>query len=256
MKDVKFSISLIVQAANAVLQKDIKLATRIEKGEFNQVFIVETDSERFVMRVFRHGHWPEDGKLLWIENQLTAYSIPHAKVIYYSRSNDYFPHGFMIIEFVQGKNGSDAMVDGDLSFDDFHKKLAVVLSGIHAIPIAKFGLIHSGEGEFSDLVEYKMNKLQKDRQKLSEIPDLDIRFIDRIEEKVREVFSRYSDKLYPVLVHGDATPDNSIVTPDGNIVLVDWDAATADTWICDYAWLTYWGSHMSHLVLERNDNHG
>jgi thiamine kinase-like enzyme len=45
-------------------------------------------------------------------------------------------------------------------------------------------------------------------------------------------------KLKPVLVHTDANPGNCIITPEGELVLIDWDNARGLFWVQDVAYLT------------------
>lgn len=237
----------IFKAIEDILSKKVTEIERTKKGEFNKVFIVTTEKNKYAVRIFRHTHWPEEGKLHWIEQQLTLHSIPHAKLLHYSRETNYFPHGFMISEYIHGINGSEAILSGKTSFAEYHQKLAQLLYQIHNINIDQYGLISNGKGEYPTLLEYKQRKLQSDVDKINSIPDFDISLTQQASEYIVATLNTYQSKLHPALVHGDATPDNTIYTAQGEIVLVDWDGALADCWIRDYSWITYWGSHMSEI---------
>jgi Ser/Thr protein kinase RdoA (MazF antagonist) len=234
-------------AVDQTLHTKVLSVSKIDKGEFNKVFKVETQDKIIIARVFRHSHWPEEGKVQWIEEALLKNNIPHAKVLHYSRDNQYFDNGFMLTEYIEGQNGSDAIVNGNISFEEFHEKLAYVLSLINQIPIKQYGLINNGEGEYKTLVEYKFKQLTKDLEKLSQVNDFDQSFLPKTENKIRETLTKFESRLHPVLVHADATPVNSIYTNEGQVILIDWDGALAESWIRDYSWMTYSGSHLSQL---------
>lgn len=235
----------VSNAVSEALSTEVNSVSKIIKGELNHVYKVATTDGNLVIRVFRHIHWPEDGKLEWIEKQLTAYNIPHARTTYYSRENTYFPNGFMVSEFVEGTNGKDAICDGEITFDALHEKLAELLYQIHKIPVKNFGLICGGNGQYNSLEEVKLKKVTKSLEKVKDVAELDNSVVEFITNKIKLTLLKYKDRFKPQLVHGDATPDNTIYTKDGQIILIDWDGALADTWIRDYAWITYFGSHFS-----------
>jgi hypothetical protein len=83
---------------------------KMTQGDVNEVYKVETKQGPLIVKVFSNSLWPEDGKLEWIEKQLTRYEIPHARTLYYSRDDACFPHGLMISECVEGGNAAEAKV--------------------------------------------------------------------------------------------------------------------------------------------------
>ncbi len=241
--DIKLAIS-------KVLNIDVTIISKIEEGEVNHVYKVQTNAGNFVARIFRHSHWPEPGKLEWIEKQLTLHKIPHPKTIFYSRSQEHFSNGFMISEFAEGQSGKEAITSGLVSFEMFHQKLAVLLYQVHSIPVSKFGLVNNGEGQNNSLRELKVTKVKKIIDQLNSASKEAASQIESIQDIVDSGLSRYEGKLKPVLIHGDPTVDNIIYTPQGELMLVDWDGALADSWLRDYSWITYFGSGLSQGSLE------
>jgi aminoglycoside phosphotransferase (APT) family kinase protein len=231
----------IIHAVANVLQTNILQASKIAQGEVNHVYKMQTDKQTYIARVFRHAHWPEDGKLPWIETQLTKHTIPHAKTVYYSRENTYFPHGFMLSEYIDGISGSEAILQHHISFEEYHEKLAFLLNQIHQILVDKFGKINNSNGEYDNFIEYRLDDIPA---KLDEYMDQN-GYTKKIEEKILDILTPYESRLKPVLVHADPSLDNTIVTPDKKIILIDWDGALSETWIRDFSWITYWGSHLS-----------
>ncbi|MDQ3098792.1 MAG: aminoglycoside phosphotransferase family protein [bacterium] len=228
-----------------ILKSQVVSSSKITQGEVNHVYTVTTENSVVIARVFRRPHWPEDGKLPWIEEHLTKNGIPHAQTLYYSRDDTYFPYGLMISDFVAGKNGIDAICDGDVSFETFHEKLAKLLKQVHSIEIKKFGQINNGAGQYDNYIDYRVNKLPTRLNQITDDSDFDPLMVQKIETVVRKNLESLENKFKPVLVHGDPTPDNTIYTSDGQIILIDWDGALSDIWLWDYAWMTYWGSHLS-----------
>ncbi len=231
--------------SKAGLQK-VENFKRLTHGEQNYVYKVKTTSSYYVLRVFREKWWPEEDKPLWIEKEFIKYSIPHAKIIYQSRLSNVFPFGFMIMEFLDGENGESVIKNGKLSFEEFHKNLFLSLSKIHQIKIKKYGLIKAGEGEFETYAEFKLNDFRDKKEELLKLKDFNSSLLDGLEVKIKETLSKFEDLFSPTLVHGDATPDNSIYTEDGEVILIDWDDGRSGIWFDDYAWITYCGSHITN----------
>src|SRR6266567_4313545 len=82
-------------AVQRVLSRPVIACHQLLGGKVNYVYRLETRDQSFVAKVFKRG-WPEDGKLPWIEQQLTKFSVPHAKLIHYLTGDPHFPHGFTI----------------------------------------------------------------------------------------------------------------------------------------------------------------
>jgi aminoglycoside phosphotransferase (APT) family kinase protein len=250
MTDTKFRYSkeidaLVSEATENALNTTVVSTIKIDQGEVNHVYKVVTDTDTIIVRVFRHQHWPEEGKIPWIEQALTQHDIQHAKTKFYSRKSLYFPNGFMISEYISGKSGSDAILQGDVTFDEFHQKLAILLSQIHAIPIEKYGQINNGKGQFSNFLEYRVSKVSSRMESVRGAEGISDSLIQIIIERVPQLLQPFETRFKPVLVHGDPTPDNTIYTPEGEVILIDWDGALSETWLRDYSWITYWGSHLS-----------
>ena len=103
-------------------------ALKMTRREVNEVYQVETRQSLVVGKVFSNSLWPEDGKLEWIEKQLTRCEAPHARTLYYSRDDAYFPHGLMISEYVEGRNAAEALAGGSLSLEEYCSKVGALLN--------------------------------------------------------------------------------------------------------------------------------
>jgi len=235
----------VTLALSGVTRQQVYDCVRAGEGEVNKVYIIEVmGGEKYVLKVFRWRHWPEDDKIRWLEMQLSGSGVVFPKTLFYTREQKIFPYGFMVSEFVDGDLGKVAIAQGKIGFIEFHKHLANLLNELHKVEVAKYGVIGFGKGEQMSLVNYQMDVIRTRWMKVSTVVRLDVG-LGEIEERVKSVLENNVKELMPVVNHGDATPDNVIVAKNGELVLIDWDGAVADAWIRDFAWITYFGSHMT-----------
>lgn len=233
----------VIKAVTGILQIKVNGLKRITKGEQNFVYKVSSGKTNYIVRVFKEKWWPEEDKYIWIDDNLTKHDILHTKVLHYTRNDKYFPFGFMILEFIEGINGEEAIKNGMISFKEFHQKLFKVLDKVHSIPVERFGLIKKGKGEYRSYVDYKLGTLKGSINEIRKIPGFEIELLKNAESMSKTILEKTDFR--PVLTHGDATPCNTIYTSDGNVILIDWDDARAGAWFDDYAWILYCGSHIS-----------
>src|SRR5262245_12070847 len=240
--------SLIKRAVESVLNTVVMDSTKMTRGQVNYTYKVETKDCPFIVKVFKRD-WPEDGKLPWIEQQLTHYKIPHAKLIYYSRDDSYFPHGFTISEYIEGQNALDAIAGGSLPLDAYCSEIGVLLRGVHQIPAHQYGYIGNGSGGmYSSFIEHKLiHEVQERLWEVEETGLLEKDIYRRIEGKVIRQLGPFEYRFKPVLIHADPVPKNAIWTTDHRLILIDWDEAIAGAWIADFTQLTYWHYYSNFL---------
>lgn len=244
----------IVKAIENDLKVKIISVAKIITGEFNYSYKIITDKGSVIARVFRERNSPEDGKLEWIEKKLTEHNIPQAKTLFLTREDKFFPYGYMVQEFVEGKNGFDSIMDGDITFEEYFNKLAPLLQKVHQISVQGYGSIHTGKGEFKTFYASKLNFIKKLRKRMEKFNDVNPSIHEAI-LKVVEKLKNYEHLFKPVLVHGDPPPGNGIITKSGELILIDWDNAGSGIWITEYAGLTYRGAYMwQHKLSEEERN--
>ncbi len=66
--------SLIKRAAERVLNTAVAVSAKMTQGQVNYVYKIEAGGRKFIVKAFKRG-WPEEGKLSWIERQLTQYEV-------------------------------------------------------------------------------------------------------------------------------------------------------------------------------------
>lgn len=214
----------------------VRNVIQLTNGEVNYVFRVETEKRVFVIRIFRQPSTQAAQKLLWIEEQLSQRGVAHAKIIHITATHPVFKNGWMLQEFIVGVSGWDYM-QGTQKLPEFYEKLGRVLAQIHAIPLERFGDINNGKGEHEHYIAANERYVHTVVEKLKSVITLPA---DSEAKMVQELgrLRAIEPKLKPVLVHTDANPGNCIITPEGELVLIDWDNARGLFWVQDVAYLT------------------
>jgi hypothetical protein len=247
--------STVISAVEHDLHTKVHAAEKLDSGEFNYSYKIATDNNPLIARIFRERNSPVDGKLEWIENQLSSHHITHAKMVFYTRENNYFPFGYMVSDFLSGKDGKKAIFEGDISFEEFFNKLAVLLHQIHEIPTVGFGEVRNGRGEYDTYYDSKVGLYESLHEKLKPLSDIETTTHERVFREVQKLIE-FESMFSSVLLHGDPPPGNSILRPNGNLVLIDWDNTKCGSWIDEYTGLSTRGAFMwQHELTEeaRND---
>lgn len=214
-------------------------------GDIHWVYKVRTRNRNLLARVPRSPDWPDSKKLPAVYGLLDGARIPHARLLFRDRTKKFFPCGLEISEYVEGQNGRAAILKKKISFSDFHRRLGALVKRAHSIKLQKFGSLTTGKTS-ADFLACRFHKLDENLLKFRG-QDFTPNLGPKIKLKVSQLFAGAKSKIAPVLVHGDPTPDNCVFTPQGKIVLVDWDNAHGGFWLEDFAWLTYFGSHLSFI---------
>ena len=231
-------------AAESVLGERVRRVSRLPFGNVNAVFKVETKSRACAFKVFRYEVWPEDGKLLWVESQLTLRGVPHARLIHYTRERAHFPFGFSVCEFAEGDNCKGLIRAGRLAPAAFGERAASFLKRVHAIGVARYGYIGAGCGMEEDFTGWLLAcEVFDNLRKIDDGSRLAETLRPRFERAVEPVLRRFESRFAPALVHYDCTPKNGLLDAEGRLLFVDWDESVAAPWLMDYAALTYWYSY-------------
>ncbi len=230
----------VVPAVEKALRAKVLRTSKVKGGEVNHVYKVETSDKTVLVRVFRYKDWPEDGKLEWIEKQFVKHRIPHAKLLFYTRSKKYFPNGFMISEYIKGESADEAVRNGNLSRKDFYSRVGALLKKVHEIQLKKFGDWHGEYGTDKDILSFVLPRMARRMDQLKKTKYYNKKISLKITEKVSNLLGPLTDKLKPVLTHGDPGKDNCIWSSNKKLILVDWDNARSSVWVRDYADLMFW----------------
>jgi len=201
-------------------------------GSMNYVFKVETNQGTVVARIFAKKDFPNYKKLLWIDKALKRARVDTAGIIFCTRKNDPFRFGYMLTEFVEGKDGWSAIRKGDVSLQKYFETFGRLLKRIHAIRLTKNCPLKtsSPKGNYG----WFKGVLRKFARKssLSEKDHI------QIQDFIINTLSHYSRRCKKVLCHCDPGLQNHIYTKNGKIILVDWDLAEIDIFFRDFSVIT------------------
>ncbi len=142
MKNDEIKHNLTVdKTLKSAIERDTKYkVVRIKKllgGSMNQVFKVETDQGTIVARVFSKKDFPDIKKLIWIDNALQKASIDTAKILFCTKKTKPFRFGYMLVEFVEGKNGWNAIRSDEISLQRYFERFGTIVKRIHAVKFTK-----------------------------------------------------------------------------------------------------------------------
>ncbi|MBI4087477.1 MAG: aminoglycoside phosphotransferase family protein [Candidatus Liptonbacteria bacterium] len=242
-KPLKYSKQLdgaVIQAAEEALKISVLNAAKIMNGSVNHVYrVCLQDGSVVAVRVFGEEFWPPNGKLALVERMLDEHEIAHARILHHTRDNRHFPYGFMITEFVEGTTCSEA-IGTKISSAEFYGRLGRLLKKVHRIKFPVYGDMGEHKKVSSDFVTYMLRDIENCLDAMEQLKLLDSGARMSVYELVQGTLQPHVQKFEPVLVHWDAGPENCVLRPDGELVLVDWDNAQSHIWIQDYAVLTYW----------------
>lgn len=232
----------------------VKSIKRIEMGEVSYVYKVNTKEKgNLLTKIFKISEFvPPVGKFEWIEGQLEKNEVPVAKTILITRDSGYFPYGYMVQEFIEGKSGFDAIMDGDIPFEEFFNQLVVILQKIHDISPDRFGEFPEWAGKPKPLSEVEITAYQRNFERLSPLKDIDPSVHEIVLAQVQKL-KEYDGLFKPCLIHGDPGSSNTIITNEG-IVIIDWDNAKIGTWVEEYAGMTFRGAFMHQYKTDKERN--
>ena len=230
-----------------VLKTEVLSVKRILQGEISYAFRVQTQQGTVLAKVLKFKDWPNVKALIKVSGLLKKHKIAHPEIIFYSNKIANFPNGFLIQNYIEGTNCRKAILDGRISFAKYHYLIGKLLREVHHVKLERFGRLTKPFPKNTNYFDNRFAYLAKHLNEFNGTKLLPNNTQSILEEKVKLLLARIPLKFFPVLTHGDATPDNCILTPEGKLVLIDWDNSEASIWLEDFAWLTYCGSHMSSM---------
>ena len=235
---------VILRAVEKVLKSKVLDIKKMGYGEVNHVYKIKTEKNTVIARVFGYSDRPANGKLQWIEKQLTKHHILHAKLLYYPRNSKYFRYGFMLSEFVDGLNGSQDYDKGIHTLSQSYKQSGKILRKIHQIKSKRYGNINYGQGQYPDYLEMELKKVKKTINVLIKHKAFPADISEKVATVIRTCLEPYKHTFHPVLIHGDASRENSIWAKGKEFILVDWDNAKFSIWMRDFIEYSFWWMHL------------
>ncbi len=204
----------------------------------NSVYSFESDGEGYIFKLFRSKYWPENDKLQFVNRVLRQHKIPCAELIVFTRDDPEYPNGYLIERKIEGTT-ADKMHFTQEEEAAFYKKLAVLVSEIHRIPLNGFGYIGNGEGGEDSMYACFVDEFDERVEGLEEKGVYTAEELCSMKAILMDAFKCFDD-LPAVLCHGDLSKKNVMVQDDGALVLIDWDDAMGYNWMADISRFTFW----------------
>lgn len=200
---------------------DIKKCEILGHGEHNMNYVLKTDKENFVLRIYANTQFDNSKKEFEIMKRLNGKFSP--KALYLDTSKEFIAQDYMIQKFIAGK-----------ILKEFNKnnisKVASLLKEIHKIKNIKKDREWKkpiGDWTKNNLLE-NSKFLGKEFNK--EIENLYHEVLNRL-EKIRPFVEKYKRTS---LTHDDPIPENFMEKDNGELVLIDWELATFDYYFLDF----------------------
>ena len=195
-------------------------------GSVNEIFVAQFPNKRVVIRLPK----PEDRhraaafyeKEAWCLAQATALGIPSPTAL---AQGDHDGEAYQILSFVEGTNGEQSSLNATALW----QTLGSYARRFQSIPLTGFGETlpeFFAEGEnagWQRFLSYNLASLTPDDPLLT----LGVYSPDQHDKIQRRFLALQQASFHFGLCHGDLAPRNTIVTPDGTLVLLDWGCAEA-----------------------------
>ena len=215
---------------------DLKNVKKFSIGQSNPTFLLETDTNSYVIRR------KPDGPLLKsahaidreyrVQKALYNTPVPVAKMLHYCNDDSILGVEFYIMEFVDGIVYEDPALPG-LTNSDRQKVFSEInrgLSSLHEVDIETVGLTDFGaEGNYYErqIGRWSKQYLSSETEKISEMNEM-------MEELPKKIPIDNSPRS---LVHGDFRLDNMIFDKNEPklLAIIDWEICTTGHPIADLA---------------------
>lgn len=228
---------ILRKEAETILKVPLELNERFTSAD-SFSYLLKSDDDRFVGKIYRFKHWPPEGKLEVIYDLLDKNGIPHEEVVYSIPSHPVFKFGWQINKFIPGGSIREVRKSGNFNDRDYYFKLGKILSKIHTIKLGHFGFLSSSSPKYPSFKQFTLKELHD-----HDYHDLPPQFSYAYEiiSKAKDVVTASLDELNqcsPVLVHDDAN-DGNVMWNMGNPILIDWTDSLAAPSEREFACLTF-----------------
>ncbi len=203
------------------LGQEAKTITQITgRGDVNEVYIVTTESSKYVVRIdSSESTIDRFKKEAWCMEETKELGILGPTVLGVGLKDE---HPYMLISYIEGKGGDESTDDEK---NKIWKELGKYARKIHSIPIKGYGDKMSAPGVFGDswsrYVDYNISSLNPDDRAIK----LGI-ITEEQSKKIKNIFLELLDTHFNFgLVHNDLSLQNTILTTNGGIYLIDWGCA-------------------------------
>lgn len=203
-------------------QKVIDVNPILNRGQVNQLFLLKTLKEKWILRTdLNEDNTNRFKKEMWCSQVVNEQGVLSPKVFTIGLEGG---HPYMIMSYVEGKNGDEAIEDEQ---DKIWNELGKYARKIHSIPVQGYGEGMSAPGVFKDswsrFVNYNISSLTPG-DKLIELGVI----TEKESEKMKNIFLKLLNTNFNFgLVHYDLSLKNTILAAQGEVYLIDWGSANS-----------------------------
>ena len=213
-------VEKISEIAETILNKKVlNIEQILDRGQVNETYILSTASGKFVLRLDPGEHTLNRfRKEAWCAEEANKAGILTPSVLHMDLIQE---NPFVILPFIEGVNGDEAPEKASLLW----KTLGEYARKIHSIPVKGFGESMTSPGFFDgswhEFLNYNISALNSDDKLL----ELGV-FSSSQSQNLKKIFESISKQNFVFgLIHFDLSANNTIITEDENVYLLDWGSA-------------------------------
>jgi aminoglycoside phosphotransferase (APT) family kinase protein len=201
-------------------EKVIDVNPIINRGQVNQIYFLKTAKEKYILRTdLSEDTTNRFQKEMWCAEVANDQGVFSPKVFTIGLEGG---HPYMIMSYVEGKNGDESTEDEK---DKIWKELGKYARKIHSIPVKGYGEGMTAHGVFKDswsrYVNYNISSLTPD----DKVIELEV-ITEKESEKMKNIFLELLNTNFNFgLIHYDLSLKNTILTTKGEVCLIDWGSA-------------------------------
>ncbi len=201
-------------------EKVIEVNPIINRGQVNQIYFLKTAKEKYILRTdLSEDTTNRFQKEMWCAEVANDQGVFSPKVFTVGLEGE---HPYMIMSYVEGKNGDESTEDEK---DKIWKKLGKYARKIHSIPVKGYGEGMTAPGVFKDswsrYVNYNISSLTQN----DKVIELGV-ITEKESEKMKNIFLELLNTNFNFgLIHHDLSLKNTILTTNGEVCLIDWGSA-------------------------------
>lgn len=201
-------------------EKVIGINPVTNRGQVNQIYILETTKEKYVLRVdLDEENADRFRKEMWCAQAVRERGVISPEIFTIGLGGG---HPYMVMSYVEGINGDEA---AESEKDKIWSTLGKYARKIHSIPVKGYGEGMSVPGVFKDswsrYLDYNISSLAPD----DKVIELGV-ITENESKKIKNIFLDLKNINFKFgLTHYDLSLKNTILTTGGEVCLIDWGSA-------------------------------
>lgn len=193
-----------------------------KEGASNSIWSLETQSCHYVLKVGKLDYWRRLSVEAGVLEYLAGVDVP--RILSFGEANKEFPWDWAVLEFVKGRHPFSLNSDQAFELGRLLQRIRSKTSGIH---YEEGSWRYYFENRIEGAVKLASPKAPEPIRELFE------KYLDRVERCAK--YGDILDREKKGISHGDITPYNLILKPDGQFCLIDWEYPRSAGMVWDLA---------------------